>query len=136
MVFLTPPVESAHHDNGRSVGSDLCVSKLVANRTKDVEFVQELVHASLIDPGVLLERLVDVVPPVDVVIIDGREENRETDINHAWTFAQTLQDDVNRLELPTPSTPQRRSIRAGMLGATSHRGRFASRTQTPPEALL
>lgn len=115
---------------------DLCVSKLVASRTKDLEFVQELVRASLIDPGVLLDRLVDVVPPVNVIIIDGEEEQGERDINHAWAFAQTLDDEAKRLELSIPSAPKSGLVRAGTLGATSHRGRFASKTLTPPEAGL
>ncbi|MCJ1705441.1 DUF6036 family nucleotidyltransferase [Rathayibacter sp. VKM Ac-2926] len=38
---------------------DLCVAKLVANRDKDRSFVSALVRHGLIDPELLLERLVD-----------------------------------------------------------------------------
>ncbi|WP_315636688.1 MULTISPECIES: DUF6036 family nucleotidyltransferase [Microbacterium] len=116
---------------------DLCVSKIIANRTKDHEFVQELVDAGLIDSGTLLDRLADVKPPVDVLVVNGREERQERDINHAWVFAQSLHDRVQRSrdwDVPAPTRGGPR--RAGELGATTNRGRFASKDGTPPEMTL
>ncbi|PWJ56486.1 hypothetical protein SAMN06264364_101464 [Quadrisphaera granulorum] len=45
---------------------DLAVSKLVASREKDHEFVAALLDAELLDPEVLLRRCADLLAPVGV----------------------------------------------------------------------
>lgn len=116
---------------------DLCVSKIIANRTKDHEFVRELVEAGLIDSGTLLDRLADVKPPIDILVVDGREVRQERDINHAWVFAQSLKDQVERQQQwQSPTAVLGGPRRAGEFGATTNRGRFASRGSTPPEMRL
>lgn len=112
---------------------DLCISKIIANREKDLEFVRDLVEASLIDPAVLMDRLVDVAPPVDVLVIEGHEKRKERDINYAWVFVQTLADMARRLELPEESVGPTPPTRAGDLGATTNRGRYASRDHSGPD---
>ena len=58
---------------------DLCVAKLVANRDKDRSFVSALVRHRLIDPELLLERLVDT---------DLDDRTSDT----VWSTAQGLLD--------------------------------------------
>lgn len=45
---------------------DLAISKLVAHREKDLDFVYALIAAGLLDPDILLERIAvtDVAPPL------------------------------------------------------------------------
>ena len=55
---------------------DLCIAKLAAGRAQDLEFVQALVTADLVDPVVLAERssmLTDAEPAVARAVIDRVE---------------------------------------------------------------
>jgi hypothetical protein len=46
---------------------DLCISKLLAGRPKDIEFCQALLHADLVDPGILLDRFAQTpATPVEI----------------------------------------------------------------------
>lgn len=67
-------------DGSRLVGlcldpHDVCVAKLVANRQKDLRFVGDLVEAGMIDPALLMERLMITTTDLDV--------------NHAFVWVQS-----------------------------------------------